>query len=152
MSALADWTVFVVDGDQGVGLKIAHQLVQIGVQRIGLISRDAERGAAAATEIFRSASGIWALSATGDPMSTDDARRMVSELSASLGAPDVLVEHSPARTAVRAVVHQSMRSLAHGVIACIDTGHDVESHGVTVLPIAPGDDFAEIVLSRLAQI
>lgn len=140
MNALADSTVFVVDGDHAVGLDIAHRLVRVGVQRIGLISADAERGTAAATEIFRSASGIWALSASGDHTSPDDARRMVEELASSLGDPDIVVdcsshgtavtEHSGPATAVR-VGDSSASDVVEALRTSIES-HTLESDPDTI--------------------
>ncbi|SNT11676.1 hypothetical protein SAMN05421642_109186 [Rhodococcoides kyotonense] len=144
-------TVFVVDDHLGVGLEIAHELVRVGVQRIGFVSRDAGAGDAAATEIFRSASGVWALSASGDPDSPAEARRMVAELSASLGEPDVLVEVSDAPTAVRAELLQAMRSIGQGIVVDVGSNdeHGSSSGGVAMYSVNGAADAAKVVVARL---
>lgn len=91
----ADSTIYIVGGDSRVGLLIAHHFVRAGAQRIGLIGRDADLGDAAAKSIFGLASGVWALSATGDVRDPAEAARILAELTGSLGDADILVNCMP---------------------------------------------------------
>ncbi len=86
-----DCTVVVAGGTSGIGLETARHFVRAGVQRIGLIGRNAERGEAAAAEIRGLASGIWCLFVAADLGDPADAARAFEELSTSLGDVDVLV-------------------------------------------------------------
>lgn len=90
-----DSTIFIVGGDGGVGLLIAHHFVRAGAQRIGLVGSDAGLGDAAAKSIFALASGVWALSATGDVREPAESARILAELSGSLGDADILVNCLP---------------------------------------------------------
>ena len=90
-----DSTIFIVGGDSRAGLLIAHHFVRAGAQRIGLVGSDAELGAAAAKSIFALASGVWALSATGDVRDSAESARILAELSGSLGDADILVNYLP---------------------------------------------------------
>lgn len=86
-----DCTVVISGGTSGVGLEAARHFVRAGVQRIGLIGRNEERGEAAAAEIRGLASGIWCLFVSADLTEPAEAQRATEELSASLGATDILV-------------------------------------------------------------
>ncbi|EHI39938.1 2-hydroxycyclohexanecarboxyl-CoA dehydrogenase [Rhodococcus opacus PD630] len=66
-------------------------MVRAGTQRIGLVGRDVERGEKAATEVRSLASGVWAFFASGDVNDPAEATRVTEELSASLGAADILI-------------------------------------------------------------
>ncbi|WP_043779346.1 SDR family NAD(P)-dependent oxidoreductase [Rhodococcus sp. JVH1] len=151
MSPVHDSTIFIVGGDQGFGLLIAHRLVELGAQRIGLIGRDVEQGEIAAKMLFESASGIWALSGAGDLSSNEDACRVVAELAASLGDADILVNCLPGDTAVTDVVLQSMRVLGHGTVVNVGGTAESDSDGVRVRSVALGEDLvvANDVLHRL---
>ncbi|MFC9762151.1 SDR family NAD(P)-dependent oxidoreductase [Rhodococcus jostii] len=113
---VADATVFIVGGDSGIGLSVAHHFVRVGTQRIGLIGRNAEKVEAAARKLFESASGIWALSAVGDLSSPTDAHRLVAELTASLGDADILVNCLRDADAVSDAVAESMRRQGSGIV------------------------------------
>jgi len=151
MSPVHDSTIFIVGGDQGLGLLIAHRLVELGAQRIGLIGRDVEQGEIAAKRLFESASGIWALSGAGDLSSNEDACLVVAELAASLGDADILVNCLPGDTAVTDVVLKSMRALGHGTVVNVGGTCDSDSGGVSVQSVAVDEDsvVADKVLDRL---
>jgi NAD(P)-dependent dehydrogenase (short-subunit alcohol dehydrogenase family) len=87
---LHDRTVVIVGAD-ALALEIAHRFVAAGVQRIGLVDHDAERGEKAAETVRGLAPGIWALSVAGDVTVPAEAARVLDELSASLGPADILV-------------------------------------------------------------
>jgi NAD(P)-dependent dehydrogenase (short-subunit alcohol dehydrogenase family) len=151
MSPVHDSTIFIVGGDQGLGLLIAHRLVELGAQRIGLIGRDVEQGEIAAKMLFESASGIWALSGAGDPSSNDDACRVVTELAASLGDADILINCLPGDNAVTDVVLKSMHALGNGTVVNVGGTLESDSGGVRVRSVALDEDLvaANKVLDRL---
>jgi NAD(P)-dependent dehydrogenase (short-subunit alcohol dehydrogenase family) len=88
---VAEATVYIADGTNGVGLQVARHFVRAGTQRIGLVGHDAERGESAAEHIRSLASGVWALFAAGDVNDPLAADRVTRELTASLGPADILI-------------------------------------------------------------
>ncbi|QDQ90262.1 SDR family oxidoreductase [Rhodococcus sp. WB9] len=151
MNPVHDSTIFVVGGDHGLGLLIAHRLVKLGAQRIGLIGCDVKQGEIAARGLFESASGIWALSGAGNLSSNDDAGRVVAELAASLGDADILINCLPGDNAVTDVVLKSMRALGHGTVVHVGGTCESDSGGVRVRWVAVDEDLvvANEVLARL---
>lgn len=111
---MTDSTVFIVGGDTTLGLLVALHFVRAGTQRIGVIGSDAARAQAAAHEVFAAASGIWAVPAAGDLSSVSEAHRMVSELAAALGEPDIVVSCQPDAEVVSDLVRQSMHDRDDG--------------------------------------
>ena len=87
----AESTVYIVGGTGGVGLEVARHFVGAGTQRIGLVGRNIERGEKAAAHIRSLASGVWCLFAAGDVNDPAEAARVTAELSASVGAADILI-------------------------------------------------------------
>ncbi|MDV7241622.1 MULTISPECIES: SDR family NAD(P)-dependent oxidoreductase [Rhodococcus] len=151
MSPLHDSTIFIVGGDRGLGLLVARRLVELGAQRIGLIGRDVEQGEIAAKGLFESASGIWALSGAGNLSSNEDACRVVTELVASLGDADILIDCLPGDNAVTDVVLQSMHALGNGTVVNVGGTLESDSGGVRVRSVALDEDLvvANEVLDRL---
>jgi NAD(P)-dependent dehydrogenase (short-subunit alcohol dehydrogenase family) len=86
-----DCTVVIAGGTSGIGLETARHFVRAGVQRIGLVGRNVERGEAAAAEIRALASGVWCLFVSADLEDPAEAARAVEQLTASLGDVDILV-------------------------------------------------------------
>ncbi|WMN01732.1 SDR family oxidoreductase [Rhodococcus erythropolis] len=124
-----DSTIFIVGGDSGVGLLIAHHFVRAGAQRIGLVGSDAELGDAAAKSIFGLASGVWALSATGDVRDPAESARILTELSGSLGDADILVNCLPGLPTCRSFPGASADNrsalLRHRTLGPINMSHAV---------------------------
>ncbi|ATQ29159.1 SDR family NAD(P)-dependent oxidoreductase [Rhodococcus ruber] len=87
----AESTIYIVGGTSGVGLEVARRFVRAGVQRIGLVGRNVERGEKAAQHIRTLAPGVWCLFAAADVNVPGEAVRVVTELADSLGAADILV-------------------------------------------------------------
>ena len=88
---LDDVTVFLVGDDPTLLQEIALGFVRAGTQRIGIACPDESSASTAATAVFQAASGIWAVPASGDLVSAPDSERIVAELTASLGDPDIIV-------------------------------------------------------------
>ncbi|QTJ67280.1 SDR family oxidoreductase [Rhodococcus sp. ZPP] len=150
---VADATVFIVGGDSGIGLLIAQHFVRAGTQRIGLIAHDAKQGDAAARTLFTSASGIWALSASGDPASESDADRLLSELSASLGDPDIFINCFSDAGAIRKSVLCAMRE--HGSGTVVDVGTRIEpphyTDGIRITWVAAENAAPDAVATAVLQ-
>ncbi|MFC8178745.1 hypothetical protein ACFULT_07720 [Rhodococcus sp. NPDC057297] len=153
MTPLKDSTVFIAGGDTSLGLAIGRRMVSVGVQRIGVIGIDADLAAGNATTLFRSASGIWAVADAGDMSSADDAQRVFTGLSASLGEPDVLVQCSTAGRLLD-LVADDMRAAESGTIVTIGEGESDEDGGVRwrYVPAGGDDDaVADTVLIALQR-
>ncbi|QII07828.1 SDR family oxidoreductase [Rhodococcoides fascians A25f] len=152
---VSDSTVVIIGGDSGIGLLIARHLVRAGTQRIGLISRDADAGSAAAKSVFELASGIWSLSAAGDLSSESEASRMLSELSGSLGDPDIVVNCLRADGGVVSdLVLQTMQKYSSGVfidLVATESQRRNDAHRVSVIDdSADPDGTAESVVAAVS--
>jgi hypothetical protein len=110
-----------------------------------LIGTDAERSQAAADAVFRAASGIWSVSATGDPWSADDSHRMLTELSSALGDPDIVVD-CLARTgdpsAACGLAHENMLA---------DDDAESASYTIVLVGVAPPPNASTVAVHSVAS-
>jgi 2-hydroxycyclohexanecarboxyl-CoA dehydrogenase len=88
---LSDLAVLIGGGTSGVGLASALRFAQAGVRRIGLIARNAERGALAREKILAAYPGTTVLFLPTDAEDVDAVFRSVDAAHAEFGALDVLV-------------------------------------------------------------
>jgi NAD(P)-dependent dehydrogenase (short-subunit alcohol dehydrogenase family) len=87
----ADSAVLIVGGTSGVGLASAVQFAQAGVARIGLVGRNAERGAQARQSVLAQTPAAQVHFIQGDANDLDQARRVTEEAHTRLGGVDVLI-------------------------------------------------------------
>ena len=111
-----DCTVVIAGGTSGVGLETARHFVRAGVQRIGLVGRNVERGEGAAAEIRGLASGIWCLFVSADLEDPAEAERATVELRSSLGDTDILINSVAASYSPR-LLHTLDPAEIPGIIA-----------------------------------
>lgn len=132
-TGLGDSTIVIVADDTTLGHVVALNFVRAGSQRIGIVSSDATSAEAAAQAVFAVASGMWAVSASGDLSSPEDARRMVDELAASLGDADIVVSVHSGSEVFGHVAGQTMSGRAEGVVIKLGPAdaHDIVA-GVAV--------------------
>lgn len=148
-SDLDDVTVFLVGDDPTLLQEIALGFVRAGTQRIGIACPDESSASAAATAAFRAASGIWAVPASGDLVSAPDAERIVAELTASLGDPDIIVLGTADLEHMTRSLGESTRE--HPVVIRIDDeatdSHETDQAlGVALRPgVAIGEIAADVV-------
>lgn len=134
VTRVPDATIFIAGGDHGIGLLVAHHLVRAGAQRIGIVGSDPERSQSAAQSVFELASGIWALSAAGDVTDPTEADRVTSELAASIGDADILVnclsDNAPGQVNMSRAVLPNMLAQGSGTIVTVVS----ESFDAATLP------------------
>ncbi|MGW0035129.1 hypothetical protein [Gordonia sp. NPDC003376] len=118
---LTDSTVFVVGGDTAVGRLVALHLVRAGSQRIGIIGSDAAETENTARAVFGAASGMWSVAASGEMSAPAEAQRMVAELSAALGDPDIVVSCSGGPELVSDIAGHTMVELGAGTVIRLDS-------------------------------
>lgn len=89
--ALSECGVLITGGTSGVGLATAQQFAAAGVTRIGLIGRNAERGAAARKAVLERSPEAKIVFISADANQVEQAARAVREAQEKIGNIDVLV-------------------------------------------------------------
>jgi len=87
----ADSGVLITGGTSGVGLASAVQFAQVGVRRIALVGRNAERVEAARQAVLAACPDAQVHFIQGDANVLEQARNVVTEAAEKLGSIDVLL-------------------------------------------------------------